>query len=523
MRTKNNDQPIAEITEVKLADNQLLLEGRFTFTCVLPEQDERLPEALEQAVEAGGQEIKRRLFQQALEHAELELLVAQRKGAKGQGYQRRGRKRYPFKAVFGTVRMRRQQVKQKADGRVVLPSAQAWQTPERMCITAGLRAAVCDGMLEQSVRKTAARVAERAGEERLLSAAEIVNIVHEEGERLQAAQQERAQAVLKADAEAARQLLPPLPEAEAADKTKGVAAAGEAAAGEAAAEVVKMEDSANIAPEAENTMNIGPPWGFPGSRAMVEAVACEQPRQVDPGCVMVQPDEVKVHAQAQTGRKELLTYTTVVMTSSERWHFAAASAAALMQQVAALLAVLGVHQGKLALLFLADGARWIRNWFEYLQVPNKTMILCWYHLVKKCETQLSLACKGRQHREQVQAEVLGHLWEGRVDEALAVLECRRAEMRVALALDQLVEYLKRRRPYLPNYKERQQAGLWIASNRVEKFNDWSVTERCKHQGMAWTERGVTALAAMEAARRNRELDTWRQTGQLTAWTERQAA
>jgi hypothetical protein len=315
-----------------------LLRGTFTFTWVLPEQNERLPETLEQAVERGGQEIKRRLFEQSLEQAELQLLLARRNGAKGQGFQRRGRKSYPFKAVFGTVRMRRQQVKQKADGRVVLPSAQAWQTPERMCITAGLRAAVCDGMLEHSVRKTAARLAERAGEERLLSAAEIVNIVHEEGQNLQAAQQERALAVLAADAEAVRQLLPSLPQ-DASDSTKTVAAAGEADQG-----------ADNAWQQAEGTASTGPPLGFPGSASMVEAAAPEQPREVDPGCVIVQPDEVKVHAQAQTGRQELLTYTTVVMTASQRWHFAAASAAALMQQVAALLASLDVHRGKLALL-----------------------------------------------------------------------------------------------------------------------------------------------------------------------------
>jgi hypothetical protein len=93
----------------------------------------------------------------------------------------------------------------------------------------------------------------------------------------------------------------------------------------------------------------------------------------------------------------------------------------------------------------------------------------------------------------------------------------------ALALDQLVEYLCRRRTYLPNYKNRQQAGLWIASNRVEKFNDWSITERCKHQGMAWTDAGVTALAALEAAKRNGELNTWRETDRLPTWPERQAA
>jgi hypothetical protein len=506
MRIDVHGQPMAEITEVKVEEGQLLLRGTFALRCSVPEQDERLPEKLEQAVEAGGQEIKRLLFQQALEHAELELLVAHRHGANGLGFQRRGRKRYPFKAVFGTVIMRRQQVKQKADGRVVLPSAQVWQTPQRMCITAGLRAAVCDGMREQSVRQTAARVSERAGEEALLSAAEVVDLVHEEGGRLQAAQQRRAAAMLAADAAAARQLLPP-------QDTSGGGGADEAAA----------EGVDHPAGATEETPNVGPPLGFPGSLPLAEAAAGAQPRQVDAGTVIVQPDEVKVHAQAQTGCQELLVYTAVVLTACQRWYFTAASAAALLPQVAALLAHLGVHRGRRSLLFLADGARWIRNWFDQLQVPGKAMILCWYHLVKKCQTQLSLACKGRRHRDEVLAEVLRHLWEGRVAEALAALQARRREMRVALALDQLVEYLCRRRAYLPNYQARQQAGLWIASNRVEKFNDWCVTERCKHQGMAWTYPGVTALAAMEAAERNGELAGWRATGELAAWRDRQAA
>jgi hypothetical protein len=498
---------MAEITEVKVEEGQLLLRGTFALSCALPQQDGRLPEKLEQAIEAGGQEIKRRLFQQALEHAELELLVACRRGTQGLGFQRRGRKRYPFKAVFGTVTMRRQQVKQKADGRVVLPSAQVWHTPERMCITAGLRAAVCDGLREQSVRQTAARVAERAGEEALLSAAAVVDLVHEEGGRLQAAQQQRAAAVLAADAAASRQLLP-----------RPEDPSGPPGADEAAAE--GADDAAGADAEA---LAAGPPLGFPGSLRTAEALAREQPRQVDAGSVIVQPDEVKVHAQAQTGRQELLVYTAVVLSAGRRWYFTAASPAALVPQVAALLAHLGVHRGRHALLFLADGARWIRNWFDQLRVPGKAMILCWYHLVKKCQRQLSMACKGRQHRDQVQAEVLGHLWEGRVEEALAVLQARRREMRVGLALDQLAEYLGRRRAYLPNYQARQQAGLWIASNRVEKFNDWCVTARCKHQGMAWTYRGVTALAALEAADRNGELQVWRETGQLPAWSERQAA
>ena len=49
---------------------------------------------------------------------------------------------------------------------------------------------------------------------------------------------------------------------------------------------------------------------------------------------------------------------------------------------------------------------------------------------------------------------------------------------------------------------------------MEKFNDWAVSARCKHQGMSWTPQGVLALAAMEAARCNGELDRWRRDREL---------
>jgi hypothetical protein len=49
---------------------------------------------------------------------------------------------------------------------------------------------------------------------------------------------------------------------------------------------------------------------------------------------------------------------------------------------------------------------------------------------------------------------------------------------------------------------------------VEKFNDWAVSGRCKHQGMTWSPQGVLALAALEATWRNGELDRWRQNREL---------
>ena len=85
-------------------------------------------------------------------------------------------------------------------------------------------------------------------------------------------------------------------------------------------------------------------------------------------------------------------------------------------------------------------------------------------------------------------------------------------------IDDMGEYLKKRRGYIPDYQARHKAGLWIASNRVEKWNDWSVSDRCKRRGMSWVVQGVHSLAAHQAARRNGELSTWRATGELPAWT-----
>lgn len=257
--------------------------------------------------------------------------------------------------------------------------------------------------------------------------------------------------------------------------------------------------------------------GFPDGSADHPEVKRDHPRKVDPDVVLVELDEVKVHAQARTGRKEVLVVTGLVMIAGRCWHLAAASGRELVYQVGALLAVLGVHRDTRRPLVLADRARWIREWFEGLGVPDGAMIVCWWHLVKRCQQDLSRACRGREHRREVESAVLKELWHGRVDEAIEELRLRAGEMRNVKVLEDLIGYLEVRRSYLPDYEARPRAGMWIASNRVEKFNDWSVSARCKHQGMEWTEGGVVALVSLEAARRNGELPTWRSEPKLPLW------
>ena len=115
----------------------------------------------------------------------------------------------------------------------------------------------------------------------------------------------------------------------------------------------------------------------------------------------------------------------------------------------------------------------------------------------------------KDRRRAFEKELLGQLWEGKVDAAIELLKGAREWVRNPTAVEELIAYLERRRAYIPDYRQRKRAGLWIASTRVEKSNDWEVSRRCKHRGMSWSPQGVLALAALEAARRNGELDGWR--------------
>ena len=166
------------------------------------------------------------------------------------------------------------------------------------------------------------------------------------------------------------------------------------------------------------------------------------------------------------------------------------------------------------MLVLGDGATWIRTWFEGLGISLKVMILCWWHLRKRCYESMSSAGGPKERRRAFEKELLGQLWKGEVDTAIKLLGEALEWVRNPTAVEELIAYLEKRRAYIPDYEQRQRAGLWIASTRVEKYNDWAVSARCKHQGMSWSPQGVLALAALEAARRNGELDEWRRVREL---------
>jgi hypothetical protein len=225
--------------------------------------------------------------------------------------------------------------------------------------------------------------------------------------------------------------------------------------------------------------------------------------------VRVELDEVKVKAQPQTGRREIWLFTAVVRLVEWCHLLVDSTQEGLTRQLAALLRRLGVSAGRRPLLVLADGAGRIRAWFEALAVPSKVMVLCWYHLRKRCYQQISGSGLPKAQKKPLLGRVLGALWEGEVDRAVTALREARDSASRPGWIDELIGYLEARRPYLADYQARKRAGQPLASHRVEKWNDWAVSERCQGRGMSWTAEGVVAIAVLEAARRNGELDAWR--------------
>ena len=353
-------------------DGQTLsLELGLQMALPMPDQDEHLPDQIEAFVHQAGLEVQRRLFQVLIEKADQELVLQQRQGKGGAGIQRRGTRPFTFKTTFGEVTVQRSRISHKKDGTMEVPSATAWNTSHQLAITQNLRDAVCDQMSDQSAGKSRADVCQDAGDENLLGRSTIIDIVHQEGEQLIGAQR----AACPGDPGRTRRRL--------SWPCSALPADPDAVTG-LVDDDPPFDDSEEAQAEWEQTQAEWIATGFPGCEPAFP-VAQDEPRAVDEGFVIVEPDEVKTKAQPSTGRKEVWTYTAVVLVAGLRYAFAEATAEGLWLQVSALLLELGVLSGERRLLVLGDGAAWIRTWFESLGIslqgddrvlvaPSETML-----------------------------------------------------------------------------------------------------------------------------------------------------
>lgn len=165
----------------------------------------------------------------------------------------------------------------------------------------------------------------------------------------------------------------------------------------------------------------------------------------------------------------------------------------------------------LRLRFFTDGQRNLQNSIVkfFFWHPSVSLILDWFHVVKKFKEDLSSACRGRHTRNEHLRPILRLLWFGLVDQAQNYLHSiPDSDLKNAKIIARLVEYLERNRKWIPCYALRKQLGLTNSSNAVERANNLVTSQRQKHNGMSWSKAGSHALTALSAIVLNGRTREW---------------
>jgi hypothetical protein len=233
------------------------------------------------------------------------------------------------------------------------------------------------------------------------------------------------------------------------------------------------------------------------ARRAENARPVEELRQLGPALearqVLVTVDEVLTRKPEPHHFWELRT-ARIVTVEGDRY-LSGVGATFLHQLLVAVLLALGAQR---SLLVIADGARWIRTFFTEILVPipNKTMILDWYHLHQKCSELCSRICRNKHARATLLLRLYRRLWRGEVAAAIVVLEAYRPQARNTAPLETLIAYLQAREEWIPNYRQRRLDQQYVGSGHVEKANDLIVARRQKGAGMQWSQETSNALAAL---------------------------
>lgn len=215
--------------------------------------------------------------------------------------------------------------------------------------------------------------------------------------------------------------------------------------------------------------------------------------QVAPGSVLLQLDEVLTRAQRQK-RKFNTLYTAVIENESgEAEGLVAATPVQLIKRAIVVLHRMGVFTDK-RLEVISDGAKWIANIVEPFNSIGCYHILCWYHLAKRVYQGVSAIGLTKSQRKALEYDILSKLWKGSVAEAITSLKLYCSTAKNQDRFEMLIDYLRRKQALIPDYDKRNADSWWIASSRVERWNNTVVAERCKKMGRSWVTAGALAIA-----------------------------
>jgi len=148
----------------------------------------------------------------------------------------------------------------------------------------------------------------------------------------------------------------------------------------------------------------------------------------------------------------------------------------------------GEEKEPLNVVAITDGAKEIRLRLAAIFGIVITIVLDWYHLVKKVRELMSMIALNKEEKFIHLKFIFHHLWRGMTDEALTYLKTK-VKARNEQKLLELINYLEKHKEEIIDYDRRKRAGKTIGSGRGEKGCDQVIGYRQKKKGMSWGKNG----------------------------------
>ena len=227
--------------------------------------------------------------------------------------------------------------------------------------------------------------------------------------------------------------------------------------------------------------------------------------EVQVGQVIAATDDVLVR-KPQAG--QWLTQRVARIATPDGYRYLSGTGSLVLRQLSLMLLLCGGRSRWVTLL--GDGAKWLRDFFEegLKDFTRKEFLLDWYHLLLKCKGFAGMICSTKQSKKELKKQLGAMLWKGETELALATLETYRSHTKNEEKLQELMDYLSARKPYIVNYNERRLLRQYIGSAHAEKACDLIVAKRQKNRGMHWSEKTADGLAALKTVMLNKSWELY---------------
>lgn len=150
----------------------------------------------------------------------------------------------------------------------------------------------------------------------------------------------------------------------------------------------------------------------------------------------------------------------------------------------------------LNIVAITDGAKAIRHHLIMIFGVRITIILDWYHLVKRTREFMSMIAHNKEEKVLHLQFIFYHLWRGNSEIVFNYLTTQ-VIAKNPVRLKEFIEYLKKHNNEIIDYDTRKKAGKTIGSGRAEKAVDLVIGHRQKGKGMSWRDCGSKSLAILK--------------------------